>query len=105
MSRENEAHPVVAFVAGDLEQRTLRLGHRLLDRPAPGKDTWILNRRSIGQGVGVGAGETLDDSQILIAQSAQESDTEAALVVELEVLRFDDERVAVPAAACARKLR
>ena len=99
MAGKDVGHPVIAFVARHLVERGVRAIHRQLHRPRFREHGRILNRRLVGDGVGIGAREALDDAQVLVTEPVEIADAEAALVVELQVAGFDDERAAFPAAA------
>src|SRR5262245_53203053 len=47
-------HPVVALMAGHLEERSSCSGQREFNRPRPDKYRWVLDGRPVGHGVGVG---------------------------------------------------
>ena len=98
--------PQVALVARDFEDRAIARVQRDLDGPRAREDRRVLDRGLIHDRVGCRAREALDDAQVLVAQAVQPADAEAALLVELEVARLDDERVALePAARVADPLR
>jgi hypothetical protein len=99
VSRQDVEHPVVAFMAGDFEQRSDGPSHRHFDSPGPDEHRGVLNRGLVRQRVRIGDREAFDDAKALIAQPVEVPDAETALMIELQVRRFDDERGPVPSSA------
>jgi hypothetical protein len=64
-------HPVVAFMAGDLEELAIGPVHRDLDGPRFAEHRRILDRGLIRHRALVGAREALDDAQVLVAETVQ----------------------------------
>src|SRR5262249_11945593 len=95
-ARENAEHTVVPLVASVLEDRAGMARHGNLYGPGAAVHGRIRDGCSIEDRVRIGSGEALGDAQVLIGHSGQVSDTKSALVVELEVRRFDDKGVAFP---------
>src|SRR6185503_19663746 len=95
LPRQDVREPQVAFVTRDLVDRAFAGTQGDLNGPRAREDGRIRNRGLIHDRVGSGACEPLDDDEILVAQSVQVADAEAALLVEVEVARLDDERVAL----------
>src|SRR5207244_11156826 len=78
-------------MAGVLEHPAVALRNGDFDSPWPVPRRRIFNGELIDQRIGIGAAETLGKLQILAASSER--------ILVRKILRFDDERVAVPAAA------
>src|SRR5882672_12774493 len=88
---EKVRHPVVSLVAGILVHHIACLVQRNGGRPRCCPRSWIARGDLIVDSIGVEAGEAFDQAQALGGASE--------LVLTVEIRRFDDERVSLPAAA------
>src|SRR5262252_1702521 len=88
---QDVAQPIVAFVTGELVDRSVGPNHRVGHGPGPRPRRRIVYREAVLEGVGIEAREAFDEMEVRAGAA------EARLVGE--VGRVDDERVALPVSA------
>src|ERR1700726_539280 len=89
---------IIALMAGVLEQPVREvLLERIRDAPGPGPCFRVVDRHFIQQRLRIGAREALDNPKRVARRNVAAVTPGAELAIE--VRRFDDQRIAVPAAA------
>src|SRR5687768_6419200 len=82
-----------------LVYQLIALPHSERHRPRPRPDCRVVNRVLVEERVVVEAPESLDQVEVFVSAPPESAQTHRTGALAPEVLRFDDERVAVPAAS------